>query len=360
MYIVNKSNIYKFEKDICKGIFKTYYSQEYDISDNSEISGTELFIAYDKKNNKNVLVSLFDKPTVSDYKLIKNMDFNNYDIYVFYRKNNYSDFYVKDGAEVGFYAFTLNSIFLNTYRFIQFNFFTNRSELGAPLLNNIKPFLKKYDYIENNLKIVLQNIGFTYELCYKYYSPQTVDSGKPINVMNGEISFSNPKFFNDPFDCDFFANYPDNNFSNISNYFKVFCTTSSPKDILMWSYYGNSHQGYCAEYMVKDVLNNLYQNYNGVCVVGKVAYRKERPLFNYTWLTNNNNYTILTYLMNCAFTKYEKWVHEDEFRFIIFDTPHSNFYTFQTKLNDIIAGCKSANNQNVKKLTQDNKEFKLI
>ena len=360
MYIVNKSNIYKFEKDICKGIFKSYYSQEYEISDNYEIAGTELFRAYDKKNNKNVLISLFDKPTTSDYKLIKNLDLSDYDIYVFYRKNNYSKFYVQEGIEIGFYAFTLNSAFLNTYRFIQFTFFTNRSELGEVLLNNINLFLEKYEYNEIDSKKILQNIGFTYDLCYKYYSQQTVDNGKPINVMGGEISFSNPKFFNDPFDCDFFANYSNHNISNVSDYFKVFCTTSSPKDILMWSYYGESHKGYCAEYKVKNILNSLYQNYSGICVIGKVTYRKERPLFNYTWLSNNNNYTILTYLMNCAFTKYEKWVHENEFRFIIFETSHNNFYTIQTNLTDIIAGCKSDNNQKVNQLSQDNKEFKLI
>ena len=60
-----------------------------------------------------------------------------------------------------------------------------------------------------------------------------------IRVVEGNVSFSHPKHFNDPFDCNCY--YADGH--SMMDFFRVFCFTYAADNILMWSYYANSHAG---------------------------------------------------------------------------------------------------------------------
>ena len=79
--------------------------------------------------------------------------------------------------------------------------------------------------------------------------------------------------FNDPFDVNcYFANNKD-----MSKLFRIFCVAPSPKEILMWSYYGTEHKGYCMEYKEQDILNSIKDmERDGLCIIGNVDYKDSR------------------------------------------------------------------------------------
>lgn len=80
-------------------------------------------------------------------------------------------------------------------------------------------------------------------------------------MNDGYLSFSHPKFFNDPFNCNFLL---ENN-SDMSEKIRVLCLTYEYDNILMWSYYSQSHKGYCFEFSHQNLINKIksliYQAY---------------------------------------------------------------------------------------------------
>jgi hypothetical protein len=94
-------------------------------------------------------------------------------------------------------------------------------------------------------------------------------------------------------------------FERLCNEYGIFCLTPDTENVLMWSYYGNSHSGftigYNSEYLVRCGLFGMG---------GKVLYRDDFPKIPLFW--DKEDYPML----NTLFTKWTKWRHEDEYRLI--------------------------------------------
>jgi hypothetical protein len=88
--------------------------------------------------------------------------------------------------------------------------------------------------------------------------------------------------------------------AEIKKRYRVFCLTTQPDNILMWSHYASNHQGICIELScVNDVFSGAF----------KVRYMEKYPAFD---ITDNSLDRILLPLV----TKSDAWAYEDEYRLI--------------------------------------------
>ena len=88
--------------------------------------------------------------------------------------------------------------------------------------------------------------------------------------------------------------------AEIKKRYRVFCLTTKPSNILMWSHYANNHQGICIEFSSEnDVFSGAF----------KVQYSEKYPLLD---LTDDSVDRILRPLL----TKSDAWAYEDEYRLI--------------------------------------------
>jgi hypothetical protein len=161
-------------------------------------------------------------------------------------------------------------------------------------------------------------------------------------LRNGEIKFSSPKDFNDPWDCNFlYDNSPSqenftflngiaahdksinyvaspskfedwsiicgilNNLSqdltkSVQEKYRVYCLTPLNTCHLMWAHYANNHKGVCIEFKVGiDCLGGAY----------RVSYSNKQPI-GYIYKSDiNQTVSFLT-------TKPKPWHYEQEYRVI--------------------------------------------
>lgn len=147
-----------------------------------------------------------------------------------------------------------------------------------------------------------------------------------------------------------------------SNNYKICSFTPYKDEILMWSYYGQEHRGVCLEYdsmQIISALKNFNGNSNSLFLFGEVKYDANRPTYNklinlYYYLSNDIIITLL--IINVLFTKYKKWSHEDEYRFVIVDTSSIGGVVLNVKINGFYLGC-NANLQLIKNLKNSNKKL---
>ena len=144
----------------------------------------------------------------------------------------------------------------------------------------------------------------------KYYAKETIEKN-PYQVVEGNVSFSHPKHFNDPFDCNcYYANG-----HSMMDFFRVFCLTHATDNILMWSYYANSHTGYALKYSYASLLDKIHSlRVDGLCVYGAVEYIDKRP--NTRSNSNQFSYSNLNFYIKATFAKFKEWQHEREYRFV--------------------------------------------
>ncbi|MBN7572790.1 hypothetical protein C1H57_22005 [Clostridium sp. 2-1] len=203
----------------------------------------------------------------------------------------------------------------------------------------IKTYREKW-MEEYEKRIIDHNVS--YESIKKYiseYMPKKLYRYRKFdeyleNNLAGEIYFSDPSEFNDPFDSaieiDYIA-YALNYFTNINrrelenllekepqlkkildnhynetyrsfkNNIRIACFTTSQKNTLMWSHYAENHSGYCIEY---DTKNPLFRD-----MVLPVIYRGERYDCTPCLTTLSRNISI-----NAIFFKDEVWNYEHEWR----------------------------------------------
>jgi hypothetical protein len=131
-------------------------------------------------------------------------------------------------------------------------------------------------------------------------------------------------------------------------YFRVYCLTPKPDNLLMWSHYAKKHQGICLEFNTD---NPIFGS------AWKVEYHSEYPY--YSWKPE-------FYVVRLALTKAKCWEYEEEYR-ILPKTVHADKTLQQEKLmlvddsnklifpaealKSIIIGCK-ANHEEIKNLIQ--------
>lgn len=186
--------------------------------------------------------------------------------------------------------------------------------------------------------------------CLRYkYCP--FNEGSLSIIENGTVKFTNPKDFNDPFDCfpeidedslrilneQRFEIITKEKLSNVKvkprNYFKVknkhkaklhqelstersihklneeigiFCLSRNPLNLLMWAHYASSHTGFVVEFSIPDnsvVLDNKEDIYNLVPL--PVEYEHQKPV-----IFDRSRESLKKWL----FTKSKDWEYEQEER----------------------------------------------
>lgn len=138
------------------------------------------------------------------------------------------------------------------------------------------------------------------------------------------IWFSKYDNLNDPYEVTVaHYDYPDTQAKNAAmvrdyaNRFmvEILSLTDSEKNLLMWSYYANSHKGYCLEFEVVNPEN-----------IFKVSYVDKIPQgINYALMHLAPNDTVGRENLCKTFTnKSNAWAHENEYRIICVDNAGKN------------------------------------
>lgn len=141
-----------------------------------------------------------------------------------------------------------------------------------------------------------------------------------MNLLeHGELKFTNPSEFNDPFDCcpTHVSEAPDDAFPHAVGSFinetmrSVFsvrhgiaCLTPHPDSMLMWSHYGDQHKSVCIGFDAELLLSQAPKNNKGNSLfdrIIKVDYTEQRPGHDSTE-------------MYCQ--KSIEWSYENEYRII--------------------------------------------
>lgn len=213
---------------------------------------------------------------------------------------------------------------------------------------------------------------------YLYRFRQLDDKFNGI-LENSAMWFSEPDFFNDPFDCkaNLEHDYPQNivikwfkkqgmslteakgHYSSITkqqlediivsaiqNHISksyVCCFAKENDNLLMWSHYTNSHTGVCLKF-------DITEDTDFFCFPIHVNYSENYPRENYIKDEKKAINSILT-------TKAIDWQYEKEIR-VIKPFDKQNEFTFKkTALKEIIFGCKTEPQkiQEIKDLTTKNR-----
>lgn len=220
---------------------------------------------------------------------------------------------------------------------------------------------------------------------YKY---MRIDDNLLNTLEKGELWFSSPLNFNDPFDCqlndqtewtssaiteylnslkigndkidlflskyhspELFSEYFTKEMKRIISKMGVSCFAISPKNLLMWSHYANSHTGVCLKFDMKRDLSFFNQSF-------MVEYSSD--YLKYDYIQNKGFATVLSMT-----TKSEHWSYENEVRTI--RTKGNKAYPFdKNSLTEIIFGVK-AEDQKIKSVIDkcqnngyNNIEFKKV
>lgn len=151
---------------------------------------------------------------------------------------------------------------------------------------------------------------------YKYRSKLSVENNN-YGINKGYISFSPVSTFNDPFDC----NVTFSNNEDMSDHFRILCLTEEYDNILMWSYYGENHAGYCFEYK-KQVIDEKIreEEIDGLCIFGDVDYKQKRPKVKSK--VDKFSFTDINFYIDASFTKYNEWNHEKEVRYVLISSEY--------------------------------------
>lgn len=183
--------------------------------------------------------------------------------------------------------------------FLNSNYSFKNSEENARKHSDLKEFREYFDKEDKRL------------LIYKYISKDTVSDHRH-RVNDGDLSFSHPDNFNDPFDCNCLLS----NDVSVMDRFRVLCMTPIYNNILMWSHYANEHTGYCFGYSFDDVISKIeHLNNNGLCLIGFVNYERRRPRQKSS--LPYFSYSDLKFYIDSTFTKFIDWQYEKEFRFVL-------------------------------------------
>ncbi|MBE5913920.1 MAG: DUF2971 domain-containing protein [Pseudobutyrivibrio ruminis] len=291
MYYINKEDIESYRFAIAKIAFLETQDDFKLVQDIPKSNCLECFYKQDNK----VIVSLFREPTI---KVDKNKK-----AFYFYQKTHVKRAVAKYEGHNRIHIEEFSPVFDEKY-----NIYFEQA-ISSP-----KAFMENKQYLEflDGILLKREDIEENDEKkWYKYYSKESIISNKH-GLVDGTISFSNPNKFNDPFDVNCsFANSQD-----ISDLFRIFCVAPSPEEILLWSYYSSDHKGYCFEYRHKDIMEAVLASItDGLFIIGNVTYSNYRP--KQKSKLNRISFSEVKFYIEAAFTKFEEWSHEKEFRFVL-------------------------------------------
>lgn len=345
MILINVNDLEKYRYAVGKVCFlETYYHME--LIENAD---ENCMWVYDKDVNEKKYIAIFRRP--------EDIPEAASEVYVYYEKAKFK----KYNKEEKYVIECLDSRFDGLYQ----------EYIVAALMNPKKLFEKlSEDYFVKLFSPIVEkeknNLKPTVYKCFKYWRQEKVQNNL-YGVNDGKITFCNPSTFNDPFDCNCVFN--DN--SSLSDKFRIFCTAPSNDNILLWSYYGENHKGYCFRYDKDDIVKAILDSgVDGICIIGKVKYKKKRP--KQKSAKTIISYSEIKFYIEAAFTKFINWDHEEEYRFVIISDDFgetNNYYTLQVPIEEMYVGCKGAMNDifdsagkatSPRQLIKHSAEYKLI
>lgn len=209
---------------------------------------------------------------------------------------------------------------------------------------------------------------------YKYYSlsPATLNT-----VTEGNLYFASPPQFNDPFDglCNFdidfnyiiFNRYLERNnikytkaekdlkfikelkrinnikerginkfYEEARSQYRIFCTSATNNNTLMWSHYGDSHKGICLGFKTSVGNNSNYLKFKNddknlvkVNALPINYIRKNASIPSYNRYREDDSFLFQQFL-----NKTDDWKYEEEYRFI-FNTNNNNANFVKIELSQL-------------------------
>jgi hypothetical protein len=229
-------------------------------------------------------------------------------------------------------------------------------------------------------------MGLLPRYLYKYRGP---DEGTKLVFSQNTVWFSNPKNFNDPFDCQIISS-TDNSRQELERFMLrtrphlqwqpaelavlvniayynpedwnkmvnesirstmdivgVSCFSENFNNLLMWAHYANAHTGVCLKF-------DLLADPNFFITPLKVVYSTDYPLYNQV----RGDDTFASKLLN---TKSSDWAYEEEWRIIKQDGQGANYFLKPT-LVEVMFGCKASEEfiEEIKKLAIDSDMQQLV
>jgi hypothetical protein len=201
--------------------------------------------------------------------------------------------------------------------------------------------------------------------------PQFVYRMRPVNkflfdsLVNCQLWFSNPKDFNDPFDCDINMRVRDCTSDQMQAYFEahlkrfltpdelaqinplavgvdtfekylnqaakrviqrkgIACFLSDYKNLLMWAHYADAHRGICLKFDVEEDARFFSPS-------KLVKYHVDYPVYDY--LAERDEF-----VSKLFFTKSRDWEYEGEVR--VLKNRKGNYEFKSSALKEVIFGCK--------------------
>jgi len=147
---------------------------------------------------------------------------------------------------------------------------------------------------------------------------------------------------------------------NLKNEFRILCMANNPKDILMWGYYGNSGKGICCQHYGADIEKAISERKDKICIYGKVKYPDSNQKPQLPLSTADMADNIFQFIVEYTFTKYERWKHEDEFRYVLIGEKFiSDYITIDSKVEKYYLGCKNDEVELYKKISWTKNPYKL-
>lgn len=128
-------------------------------------------------------------------------------------------------------------------------------------------------------------------------------------------------------------------FNRLCKDYGIFCLTPDDQNLLMWSYYGDSHKGFCIGYD-----SNFLVKSGVFGMGGKIVYRNDFPLLP-LFLTKDD-----FPLLNVLFTKWKKWNHEDEYRLVHTYSVGKIIQLPTDSITEIVFGCQLSEKDQIKYL----------
>ncbi len=297
---------------------------------------------YDKDKQSRLLISILRKPPEHDDTIPI------FPLHLYYQAPSYNRSLNKGINLPRFEEYEihkLNDEFEELYKTAIEDAFTNTGVFFEKLTS--EHFSLFNHYFSAARKAILEH-----EVFYKYYSKGRVKKNDYL-VNDGRISFLRANKFNDPFDC----NCSLSSNVDMSDKFRVLCLAKQHDNILMWSYYSDSHTGYCFEYpasCLTEAIENL--KIKGLCVFGDVDYKDVRPKQKST--QDVFSFTDINFYIDAVFTKYTDWNHERECRFVIISKNcYDDFVEISSQINSIYEGCLG---ERLPIYNSDDRELKTI
>lgn len=226
---------------------------------------------------------------------------------------------------------------------------------------------------------------YKYRPLFRYNSNNKVELNEFTKLLltKGELYFSNPDEYNDPFDSKFYfmksykkidairyfesrpllerqgANEVINNsfnydkfvelISSVSSDFRIFCLSADPLNILMWSHYASNHSGICiglkADNHTIKVKTDSFNNTRNIPsldegrLIAKPIYYPEGNSVPH--IINPFKYDIKD-IEDILYTKSSLWSYEREYRFLLPSEviPSNKAYLTKNSIGRVIFGLK--------------------